>query len=304
MAEFTPEIVDQIVAACTTGAGEAGEALGRALDGEITVSVGSPATVDPDALPDEFSGAGLVVVLNVGTAAAVFLLPESTGMIPAWCAAPDPTGESKLTTLAQELGMILLPEEFMPEDFKAAQAKNLAGALRRGGIAEGAGLVPLELASEGKQGTASLIWPIPNPASVVGTAAPKPAAAAPKAAPKAASKPAPKPNPPATPKTPAPPKRRSHHLSELPKYSRSLLRIKVPVVVTLAEKRQMLGRIVELGPGSIIQFEKSCEDMLDLDVADCHVATGEAVKVGDKFGLRITSIVLPEERFHTVTPES
>ena len=83
-----------------------------------------------------------------------------------------------------------------------------------------------------------------------------------------------------------------------------MLKIKVPLVVTLAEKRQPLGRIVELGPGSIIQFEKSCEEMLDMDVADCRIATGEAVKVGDKFGLRITSIVLPEERFKAVLPNS
>jgi len=294
MAELTPEIVDQIVAACTSGAGEAGEALGRALDGEISISVGSPATVDPDALPDDLSGPGLVVVLNVGPVAAVFVLAESTGMVPEWCAAPDATGESKLTTLAQELGMILLPEQFMPDDFKASYAKNLAGALLRGGVAEGAGLVPLELSSEGKLGTASLIWPIPNPASVVGSTAPKPAAAAPKTVPRTPA--------PARISAPAAPQRRTAQLADLPQYSRSLLRVKVPVVVTLAEKRQTLGRIVELGPGSIIQFEKSCEDMLDLDIADCHIATGEAVKVGDKFGLRITSIVLPEERFHTVTP--
>ena len=83
---------------------------------------------------------------------------------------------------------------------------------------------------------------------------------------------------------------------DLPPYMRSLLRIKVPVVVTLAE-RQKLNRIVELGPGSIIQFDKSCEEMLDLEVGNQAVACGEAVKVGDKFGLRITAMVLPDERF-------
>ena len=40
--------------------------------------------------------------------------------------------------------------------------------------------------------------------------------------------------------------------------------------------------------------------MLDLDVGKRRVARGEAVKVGDKFGLRITSMVLPEERFEAV----
>jgi hypothetical protein len=36
--------------------------------------------------------------------------------------------------------------------------------------------------------------------------------------------------------------------------------------------------------------------MLDLEAGGIPIAAGEAVKVGDKFGLRITSIRLPEER--------
>ena len=51
--------------------------------------------------------------------------------------------------------------------------------------------------------------------------------------------------------------------ADLPTYSRSLLRIRVPVVVSLAQKRQPLGRIMELGPGSMIHFEKSCEESLE-----------------------------------------
>jgi flagellar motor switch protein FliN len=86
----------------------------------------------------------------------------------------------------------------------------------------------------------------------------------------------------------------------LSKYTRSLLHIEVPVVVTLAAKKQSIGQIVELGPGSIIHFDKSCEEMLDLSVGDRRIAQGEAVKVGDKFGLRVTSVVLPDERFKTV----
>ena len=89
----------------------------------------------------------------------------------------------------------------------------------------------------------------------------------------------------------------------LPPYTRSLLRISVPVVVTLAEKRQSLGRIIEIGPGSILQFDKSCEEMLDLSVGNRSIAWGEAVKVGDKFGLRITSITPPEERFQSLRPD-
>ena len=86
-------------------------------------------------------------------------------------------------------------------------------------------------------------------------------------------------------------------LRTLPPYSRSLLRISVPVMVTLAGTRLSLKRILQLGPGSIIPLEKSCEAPLTLQVGNHELAVGEAVKVGDKFGLRISSMVMPQEKF-------
>ena len=302
MPELTPEIIDGVVAACKAGADEAGEALSRTLDATISVAVGRPGSVDIDSLPDELSGPGLAVVLVIGGSGAILVLPESSGLVPEWCAQPDATGESKLTTLAQELGMLLLPEELMPDDFKTARVKNLSGALRRGGVGAGAAMVPLELSADDKRAVARLIWPAPTPSAVVGSGPAKNEGsdkAEPQSEPAAKAKPAEQPKPKPKPK----PRRRIARLEDLPPHCRSLLRIEVPVVVTLAEKRQPLGRIVELGPGSIIQFEKSCEDMLELSVVDCLVATGEAVKVGDKFGLRVTSVILPEERFHSVKPQ-
>ena len=294
MAELTPEIVAEVLAVCQAGAEEAAEAIGRALDAKLSVSVGEPGTIDANTLPEEFSGPGLAVVLIAGEVGALWLLPEASGLVPAWCAEPDATGESKLATLAQELGMILLPEQFMPDDFKTARVKNLAGAIRRGGVADGAAVIELTLSDGEKEGISRLIWPTPKPATVVGSAPPKPTA---KPQPTAKAK------PPTRPKAAQPQatrRPRNARLRDLPNYARSLLRIKVPVVVTLAEQRQKVNRILEFGPGTIIQFDKSCEDMLDMDAGERRIASGEAVKVGDKFGLRITSIVMPEERFHAV----
>jgi len=288
MAELTSEIVDDVVAACKAGADKVAEALSRALDAKVTVSVGQPGPLDTNALPEELSGAGLAAVLVVDSKAALVLLPEASGLVPKWCADPDPTGQSRLATLAQELGMLVLPERLTPKDFKAGRVKNLAGALRRGGVGESATMVPLELADQQGKHLAWVVWPAAKPAAVIGSAKPKPDAG-PKVKPRPTGQ-----------QPPAQPKPQDARLRDLPNYTRSLLRIKVPVVVTLAEKRQPLGRIVELGPGSIIQFDKSCEEMLEMDVGERPVATGEAVKVGDKFGLRITSIVLPEERFKSV----
>lgn len=97
-------------------------------------------------------------------------------------------------------------------------------------------------------------------------------------------------------------RRHALRLQDLPRYSRSLLKIRIPVVVTLAQKRLPLGRILEWGPGALIPFDKSCEELLELSAGGHPIALGEAVKVGDKFGLRISSMLLPGERFQPVRP--
>jgi flagellar motor switch/type III secretory pathway protein FliN len=89
-------------------------------------------------------------------------------------------------------------------------------------------------------------------------------------------------------------------LESLPSYARSLLKIKVPVIVTLARKKQSISKIVEIGPGTILQFSKSCDQLLDLEVNGHEIGAGEAVKVGDKFGIRVAALTLPGERFKTV----
>lgn len=96
----------------------------------------------------------------------------------------------------------------------------------------------------------------------------------------------------------------AHRLAQLPAYSRSLLRIQVPVVVTLAMTRQPISRVIDLAPGTILHFSKACDEPLEVSVGGCDVAVGEAVKVGDKFGLRVTSMVMPEEKFEAVKPQT
>ncbi len=182
--------------------------------------------------------------------------------------------------------MNLLPESWLAHDFCARWVANLADALERGGVPQNAVVVPLAVSQGGRPaGTIGILWPVKNPDGLFAVAPPKlPEAKEPIGQPMQKQKPT-------LPLT----------SSDLPPYTRSLLRIKVPVVVALAENRQKLSRIIEIGPGSILQFDKSCEEMLNLEVGNQPVACGEAVKVGDKFGLRITAMILPDERFSPVT---
>lgn len=287
LSEFGPAIADQVVATCQGRAAEIGAAWSRLVGGPVTVAVGDPSSFNLLSPPAGLDGPGLVVLLTSGASAALVILPEESGLLPDWYAEPNADQQGILATLAQELGPLILPDPFTPEGFQAARVSNLGEALLRGGVAAGAALLPLAMTAEsGLQATASLLWPATRPSEILLKETPR-------------SKP-PGPVPQAFPSAPAVPQPPSMGVDALPAYARSLLRIKVPVIVTLAAKKQPIGRIVELGTGSIIQFDKSCEEMLALHVADQAVAEGEAVKVGDKFGIRVTSLIVPGERFKPV----
>ncbi len=301
MADLTPDIAADVLAACQAGAEEAAQAFSRSLDGEFTIAPGEAGTLSTDEPPEGFDGPGLAVVFKFGDAGALAVIPEASGLLPDWYGAPDATGESKLSTLAQELSMLLFPETLMADEFKVAKVTVIGEALTRGEPGEGAAIVPMSITSGEQQGTLSLIWPIGKVDDVLELAEPEPEEAA-------SEEPAPSP---AAPVAPAPPSGADiiaeHAAGEavfdrLPAYSRSLLRIKVPAVVNLAIKKQPISKIIELGPGSIIKFEKSCEEFLELSIGNCSIALGEAVKIGDKFGIRVNTMILPSERFKKVKP--
>ncbi len=285
MPEALPQFVADVQSACKAGAVEAGAAIARAFQVEVQMTLGPQGTLQSAAPQLDLQGRGLLVLLKTDRTTVVMTIPAAKGLVPAWCVQPDLTGESKLATMAQELGMNLLPQSWIAHNFSARWVANLAGALDRGGVPQDAVVVPLAVSQGGQaKGSIGILWPVKNPDGLFAAAPPEPLV------PKELIGQAKHVERPTLPLT----------SGDLPPYMRSLLRIKVPVVVTLAEKRQKLNRIVELGPGSIIQFDKSCEEMLDLEVGNQAVACGEAVKVGDKFGLRITAMVLPDERFSPV----
>lgn len=84
-------------------------------------------------------------------------------------------------------------------------------------------------------------------------------------------------------------------------FCESVLQVKVPVVVTLARKKMQIDQVLKLVPGVMIQFEKSYDSPMTIEVVDQPIAQGEVVKAGEKFGLRITEILSPAERFISLT---
>jgi flagellar motor switch protein FliN/FliY len=69
-----------------------------------------------------------------------------------------------------------------------------------------------------------------------------------------------------------------------------ILSLEVPVIVKLAERKLTLGEVMRLGAGAIIEFSKSSDEPLELLVNNKAIGVGDAVKVGENFGLKITQI--------------
>lgn len=84
-------------------------------------------------------------------------------------------------------------------------------------------------------------------------------------------------------------------------FCQSVLRIRVPLVVTLARQPMRVDQLTKLVPGVLIQFDKSCDSPMTVEVGGQAIAEGEIVKTGDMFGIRIGNILKPAERFIKIT---
>ena len=80
--------------------------------------------------------------------------------------------------------------------------------------------------------------------------------------------------------------RASHPTGEVSR----ILRMQVPVIVKLAERKLLLSEVMRLGTGAIIEFSKRSDEPLELLINNKAIGVGETVKVGENFGLRITHI--------------
>ncbi len=82
----------------------------------------------------------------------------------------------------------------------------------------------------------------------------------------------------------------SAHSAESPGELGRILRLRVPVIVRLAERKLTLAEVMRLGAGAIIEFSKSSDQPLELMINNKVIGQGDTVKVGENFGLKISSI--------------
>lgn len=80
----------------------------------------------------------------------------------------------------------------------------------------------------------------------------------------------------------------------------AVLDIELPLIVRFARTVMPLKTLLALGPGSIIDMERSPDEPVQMLVGERLIARGEVVVVGGNYGVRITDLVSPTERIRAL----
>ncbi|MGE4159115.1 MAG: FliM/FliN family flagellar motor switch protein [Planctomycetota bacterium] len=79
-----------------------------------------------------------------------------------------------------------------------------------------------------------------------------------------------------------------------------ILRLKVPFQVMLAEKRERFSDVIAFQIGTLIEFSKLSDELLEVQVNEQPIGYGEVVKVQEKFGVRIKSMADTSTRIRSL----
>jgi len=79
-----------------------------------------------------------------------------------------------------------------------------------------------------------------------------------------------------------------------------LMDVKLPVSIELGRTTMAISDILNLGSGSVVELDKLAGEPVDLLVNNKVIAQGEVVVVDENFGIRITSLVSPQERIKSL----
>lgn len=75
-----------------------------------------------------------------------------------------------------------------------------------------------------------------------------------------------------------------------------ILDIPLRVSVELGRTKMLVNELLKLGHGSVIELSKLAGEPMEIYVNDKLIARGEVVVVNEKFGVRLTDIISPQER--------
>jgi flagellar motor switch protein FliN/FliY len=83
----------------------------------------------------------------------------------------------------------------------------------------------------------------------------------------------------------------------------TILKLYVPLLVMVGQRRLPVDDVLSLGPGAILELERPADSDLILMVNNKQIGTGQAVKVGENFGIKITHIDSAADRINAMSSD-
>lgn len=75
-----------------------------------------------------------------------------------------------------------------------------------------------------------------------------------------------------------------------------ILDIPLEITIELGRTKMIINDLLKLGQGSIIELGKSAGNTLEILANNRLIARGDVVVVNEKYGIRLTEVISPEER--------
>jgi len=77
---------------------------------------------------------------------------------------------------------------------------------------------------------------------------------------------------------------------------RLLQDVDVKLTVEIGSTRLTLRELLALGEASVIELDREADELLDVFVNGTLIGRGEVVTVGDKYGVKMTELVQPDQK--------
>jgi len=73
-----------------------------------------------------------------------------------------------------------------------------------------------------------------------------------------------------------------------------VLDVPVEVTIELGRRNMRIAEVLRLGPGSVLELDKVSGEPLDIYVNNRLIARGEAVVIGERYGVRLTEVLVSD----------
>jgi flagellar motor switch protein FliN/FliY len=81
-----------------------------------------------------------------------------------------------------------------------------------------------------------------------------------------------------------------------------LLDIELPVTLRFGRTQMLLGEVMALGSGSVIEFDRAVDEPVEVLVNGRVIARGETVMVQGNYAVRVSEIASRRERLDSTSP--